>query len=147
MSALIKLKEQFDTDKDVVVGQLYGSIEKGTARELWMPQNTHPGDHFSTAAIGDAIYWFQQTLKGGNGLPPANQAWYWKEIGNLMALIGMILLLFPVGSLLLQTKFFKGTGRSDAGTQDSQGHRLVDWCYPSGRYPGCDVFPVYRIRC
>ncbi|MGA2158892.1 MAG: alpha/beta fold hydrolase [Dehalococcoidia bacterium] len=103
-----KLKEQFDTDKDVVVGQLYGSIEKGTARELWMPQNTHPGDHFSTAAIGDAIYWFQQTLKGGNGLPPANQVWYWKEIGNLIALIGMILLLFPVGSLLLQTPFFKG---------------------------------------
>ena len=103
-----QLKEQFGTDKDVVVGQLYGSIEKGTARELWMPQNTHPGDHFSTAAIGDAIYWFQQTLKGGNGLPPANQVWYWKEIGNLIALIGMILLLFPVGSLLLQTKFFKG---------------------------------------
>jgi len=103
-----QLKEQFGTDKDVVVGQLYGSIEKGTARELWMPQNTHPGDTFSTAAIGDAIYWFEQTLKGGNGLPPSDQVWYWKEIGNLIALIGMILLLFPVGSLLLQTKFFKG---------------------------------------
>jgi pimeloyl-ACP methyl ester carboxylesterase len=103
-----KLKEQFDTDKDVMVGQLYGSIEKGTARELWMPQNTHPGDHFSTAAIGDAISWFQQTLKGGNSLPPTNQVWYWKEIGNLIALIGMILLLFPVGSLLLQLDFFKG---------------------------------------
>ncbi|MGA2368801.1 MAG: alpha/beta fold hydrolase, partial [Dehalococcoidia bacterium] len=103
-----QLKEQFGTDKDVVVGQLYGSIEQGTARELFMPQNTHPGDHFSTAAIGDAIYWFEQTLKGGNGLPPSDQVWYWKEIGNLIALIGMILLLFPVGSLLLQTKFFKG---------------------------------------
>jgi pimeloyl-ACP methyl ester carboxylesterase len=103
-----QLKEQFGTDKDVVIGQLYGSIEKGTARELFMPQNTHPGDHFSTAAIGDAIYWFEQTLKGGNSLPPSDQVWYWKEIGNLIALIGMIMLLFPVGSLLLQTKFFKG---------------------------------------
>ena len=73
-----------------------------------MPQNTHPGDHFSVAAIGDAIQWFQSTLKGGNGLPPADQVWYWKEIGNLIALIGMILLLFPVGALFLQTKFFKG---------------------------------------
>ena len=102
-----KLEEQFNTNKPVVVGQLYGSIQDGTARELFMPQNTHPGDHFSVAAIGDAIQWFQSTLKGGNGLPPADQVWYWKEIGNLIALIGMILLLFPVGALFLQTKFFK----------------------------------------
>jgi hypothetical protein len=30
----------------------------------------------------------------------------WKEIGNLIAAIGMILLLFPVGAMLLQTKYF-----------------------------------------
>jgi pimeloyl-ACP methyl ester carboxylesterase len=102
-----KIKALFGTKDDVVVGKLYGSIADGTARKLYMPSTIHPGSHFSTEAIGNAIEWFQATLQGGNGLPPADQIWYWKEIGNLIALIGMILLFFPVGGLLLRVGFFK----------------------------------------
>lgn len=101
-----KLKALFGTDEEVVVGQLYGSIEAGTARMMYQPRTIHPGDHLSTVAIGNAIDWFQKTLEGGNGLAPSHQIWYWKEIGNLIAAIGMIWLLFPVGALLLRTKFF-----------------------------------------
>ncbi len=102
-----KLKALFGTTEDVVVGKLYGSISDGTARKLVMPRNTHPWDHMSTECIGAAVAWFQQTLDGGNKLPPENQIWIWKEIGNLIALAGMILLFFPVGALLLKTAFFK----------------------------------------
>lgn len=101
-----KLKALFDTTEDVEIGKLYGSIEDGTARMLYQPRTTHPGDHLSTAAIGNAVEWFQMTLDGGNDLDPYSQTWYWKEIGNLIALIGMVLLLLPVGILLLRTKFF-----------------------------------------
>lgn len=101
-----KLQTLFGTDSEVVVEQLYGSIEDGTARMLYMPRTTHPGDHLSTVAIGNAVEWFQMTLDGGNDLSPQNQTWYWKEIGTLIAAIGMILLLFPVGSLLLKTNYF-----------------------------------------
>jgi pimeloyl-ACP methyl ester carboxylesterase len=101
-----KLKAVFNTTEDVVPEKLYGSIEDGTARMLFQPRTTHPGDHLSNEAIGDAIEWFQLTLEGGNGLSPSNQIWHWKEIGNLIALIGMILLLFPVGTLLLKTDYF-----------------------------------------
>jgi pimeloyl-ACP methyl ester carboxylesterase len=101
-----KLQTVFGTTSEVFPGQLYGSIADGTAREWFQPITTHPGDHLSTVAIGDAIYWFEQTLQGGNGLAPANQIWYWKEIGNLIALVGMILMLFPLGELLLKKKFF-----------------------------------------
>jgi hypothetical protein len=72
-----------------------------------MPRATHPMDHISRAAIGDAIEWFQLTLTGGNALPPSNQIWYWKEIGTFIALIGMLLFLFPLGALLLRTRFFQ----------------------------------------
>lgn len=101
-----KLQTLFGTTSEVKPNTLYGSIADGTARIWYQPISTHPGDHISTAAIGDAISWFQQTLQGGNNLPASNQTWYWKEIGNLIALIGMIMLLFPAGELLLQTKFF-----------------------------------------
>jgi pimeloyl-ACP methyl ester carboxylesterase len=45
-----KLKALFDTTEDVEIGKLYGSIEDGTARMLYQPRTTHPGDHLSTAA-------------------------------------------------------------------------------------------------
>jgi len=101
-----KLKAVFGTTEDVVPGQLYGSIEDGSGRMLFQPRTTHPGDHISREAIGNAVEWFQMTLDGGNGLDPANQTWYWKEIGNLIAAIGMVILFIAAGAILLKTKFF-----------------------------------------
>jgi len=115
------LKKAFGTKDDVVVGKLYGSIADGTARKFYQPRTTHPGDHISTAAIGDAIDWFQATLQGGKPLPPSDQIWFWKEIGNLIALIGMILLFFPVGSLLLRGNFFKKLEEAPAKTKSAKG--------------------------
>jgi pimeloyl-ACP methyl ester carboxylesterase len=119
-----KIKKFFGTTSDVVVGKLYGNISEGTARALYQPVTTHPGDHLSTAAIGNAINWFQLTLQGGKPLPPANQIWFWKEIGNLIALIGMVLLFFPVGALLLRCGFFKELEEAPAKPKSATG---VSW--------------------
>jgi pimeloyl-ACP methyl ester carboxylesterase len=115
------LKKAFNTSEDVVVGKLYGSIADGTARKFYQPRATHPGVHISTAGIGDAIDWFQATLQGGKPLPPSDQIWFWKEIGNLIALIGMILLFFPVGSLLLRGNFFKELEEAPAKPKSAKG--------------------------
>jgi pimeloyl-ACP methyl ester carboxylesterase len=119
-----KLKTLFGTTEDVVAGKLYGSIADGTARKLVQPRNTHPWDHMSMECIGAAVSWFQQTLQGGNNLPPENQTWFWKEIGNLIALAGMILLFFPVGALLLNTNFFKSLAGAPAESKPLKG---VGW--------------------
>lgn len=102
-----KLQTLFGTTSAVVPNKLYGSVAAGTARELFVPVNTHPQDHISPEAIGDAVQWMQNTLDGGNKLPSTDQIWYWKEIGTLIALIGMVLFLFPLGALLLRTQFFQ----------------------------------------
>jgi pimeloyl-ACP methyl ester carboxylesterase len=101
-----RLKNLFGTGEDVVPGRVYGSIEDGSARILHQPPVTHPGDHLSRVAIGHAVEWFQMTLEGGNDLPPSNQTWYWREFGTLVALVGMVLLLFPVGTSLLESAWF-----------------------------------------
>ena len=101
-----KLKKLFGGTEPIQVGKMYGSLEAGTARQLLMPDHIHTGDHFEIPTIGLAIEWFQMTLKGGKAIPPSDQTWYWKQRGTLFALIGMFLLLFPMGSMLLQTKFF-----------------------------------------
>ena len=100
-----KLKTLFGTDEDVVPGKMYGSIESGSARKLEMPAVTHPGDHLSRAAIGDAVAWFQKTLENP-GLPASQQIWYWKSLGTLIALLGFVVLLFPVLDWLFRSKWF-----------------------------------------
>ena len=102
-----KLQTLFGTDQAVVIGQLYGSIADGTARILYQPRTTHPGDTISSAAIADAVGWFQQTLDGANDLDPNDQVWQWREIGGFIGLLGMILALFPLGALLLEVPYFK----------------------------------------
>ncbi len=101
-----KMMEQFNTTSPVVPDKLYGSIADGTARYWYQPTTNHPGDTWSTEAIGDAVAWFQKTLTGGNGLPPSNQVWYWKEVGTLIALIGFVLFLFAAGGVLLRSRYF-----------------------------------------
>jgi pimeloyl-ACP methyl ester carboxylesterase len=104
-----KLQALFNTTEPVEVGRMYGSVEDGTARMLYQPAVTHPGDHLSTEAIGNAVDWFQRTLEGGAGasLPPSDQIWPWKEFGTLLALIGLVMSFFPIGGLLLENTPFR----------------------------------------
>jgi hypothetical protein len=116
-----KLEAIFGTKDPVVPGKLYGSFADGTARELYLIRTTHNGVHISPEAVADATGWFQSTLQGGNNLPPADQTWWWKEIGNLIALIGMVMLLFPVGALILRTNFFKNVEEAPAKPKSAKG--------------------------
>jgi dienelactone hydrolase len=116
-----KMKAVFGTTEPVEIGKLYGSIEKGTARKLLMPKMEHPYLHFSTEAIGDAVAWMQATLKGGKDIPASNQIWYWKEIGTLIAMIGMVLFLFAIGGYLLKTNYFKGLIEAPAAAKPATG--------------------------
>lgn len=102
-----KMKALFNTQEDIQVGKIYGDINAGTARVLYQPRVSHPGDHLSQVAIGHAIDWFQKTLQGGNPLPASSQIWYWKEIGTLIALLGFFLFLVAAGGLLVEVPYFK----------------------------------------
>jgi dienelactone hydrolase len=95
-----KLQAVFGTT-GIVPGQIYGSIADGTARRLTQPVTTHPGDHISGAAIGDAIDWFGQTLKGGTPLSADDQIWFGKEVATGVALVGLVFVLLGSFDVLL----------------------------------------------
>lgn len=101
-----KLQAIFGTNDVVKAGQVYGSADAGTARELYVPAVTHPGEHISTEAIGDAMDWFGKTLKGGTPRAASDQIWYWKEFGTGLAFIGFVLLLLGSFELLLALPVF-----------------------------------------
>lgn len=106
-----KLQRVFGTGTAVEPGKIYGSIADGTARVLFTPATTHPGDHFSNEAIGASLDWFAQTLKGGTPRPSSDQIWVWKEIGTLIALIGFVALLLGTFDLLLGLPYFASLKR------------------------------------
>lgn len=87
-------------------GVLYGSKEDGTLRVLYQPNTTHPLIHFDPASTKDVIEFFEYTLDVDSGLSSSNQIFLIKEVFNLIAMVGLLMLLVPVCSLLLDTPWF-----------------------------------------
>jgi pimeloyl-ACP methyl ester carboxylesterase len=101
-----RMRALFGVTSPIQVNHVYGSVVDGTARVLNIVPTTHPGITFTNEGVGDAVSWMQQTLIGVSPLPTSDQIWIWDEIGTLLALIGVVLLIFPVGALLLRLNFF-----------------------------------------
>ncbi|HEV2961688.1 MAG TPA: alpha/beta fold hydrolase [Candidatus Angelobacter sp.] len=113
-----KLWNLFGIEQPVQPGTLYGSVENGMARVLYIPAVTHPMDHISPEAIGYSLDWFQHNLKGGTPLPASNQVWYWKEAGTLVALVGFVVLLLGTFEVLLMLPYFSQIAQSPVATHD-----------------------------
>lgn len=107
-----KLQSVFGTNSTVEEGRTYGSVEDGTARRLYTPATTHPGDHLSTAAVGDAVEWMQLTLDGTDDRPPGDQIWWIKELATLLSMVGGVLFLLPFGGAVVDDERFRSVARS-----------------------------------
>lgn len=101
----------FGTTDPIRVGEVYGSIEDGTARILYQPWEEHALSTDWPPAIGNAIDWMQRTLAPGAGLPPSDQIWPLKFLGTAAALLGAFLFLFAMGAFLLRTRAFASVVR------------------------------------
>ena len=105
-----KLQSVFGTRAPVLEKRLYGAISDGTARKLYQPSTTHPGDHVSTAAIGNSIEWFAATLVGGTPRPASDQIWYWKEVGTGIGLFGFVMIMLGAFDALVRLPVFASLG-------------------------------------
>ncbi len=81
---------------------------------VYTPEQTHPWNHFSGTATKDLINFYQHAFDGvttasmsNAGLASTNQIWQWKELFNLVALIGFFLLIVPVAMLLMKLPLLK----------------------------------------
>ena len=128
----------------IVPGTIYGSIADGSARRLTQPATTHPGDHFSHAAIGDAIDWFGQTLKGGTPLPANDQIWLGKEIATGAALIGFFAIVVASFDLLLALPLFAPLRRSPPAGAARDGHWWRQFALMA-LVPAITFFPAFIL--
>jgi len=138
-----KLQKLFNTRNPVVAKRVYGSMASGTARVLFQPAATHPGDHISPAAIGHATDWFAVTLKGGHPRPSADQIWYWKEIGTGMGLIGFMLVMLGAFDALVRTPAFARLRRNAVPGCDMRDGRWWTSFALNAAIPALLFFPVF----
>jgi pimeloyl-ACP methyl ester carboxylesterase len=115
----VPLKALFGTDAAVKTGQLYGDIAGGTARMLYTPATTHPGDHISPEAVGNAVDWFGRTLTGGASR--ASGVWLFKEIGTGIAFIGVVMLMLGAFDLYLKLPAFVRLAQKPEPVRDPRG--------------------------
>ena len=120
VAASPKLIQLFGASGPVTPGKVYGDPAAGTARVLYTPVTTHPGDHISTEAIGDALDWFGKTLRGGTPRPAGDQIWMWKEIGTLIAFAGFVALLLGAFDLLLGLPYFASLRHPGAASRETR---------------------------
>ena len=140
-----KLEALFGTDKPVEVGKLYGSIEAGDARRFYQPGLTHTAEHITTEAIGDALDWFAQTLKGGVARPVSDQIWYWKEIGTLVSLIGFVAFLLGAFALTLTLPVFASLAHEPTPVRTKRGGGWWVAFVLASLLPALTYFPAVGI--
>ena len=137
-----KLQAVFGT-KTIVPGQIYGSVANGTARRLTQPVATHPGDHISHAAIGDALDWFGQTLKGGQPLPASDQKWFGKELATGLALVGFLAVLVGAFDLFLRLPLFAALRRAPSAAMPRRDGRWWRQFAVTALLPAITFFPAF----
>jgi pimeloyl-ACP methyl ester carboxylesterase len=137
-----KLQTLFGTDEPVQPQRLYGALEDGTARRLYLPAQTHPANHITWSGIAAVVDWAQTTAEPPRPLPPDDQVWHWKEFGTLLSLIGGILFLPALGSVLLHGAYF---GPLRAPMPPAQGMRGGTWWIGAAIFvtvPALTYFPL-----
>jgi len=84
----------------------------GGKRIVYQPAETHPWNHFSKTTTGHAVEFYNTAFEGYNEglnlLPGGDQIWIYKELFELVALIGLMLAVVPVVMLLTKLPFLSG---------------------------------------
>jgi pimeloyl-ACP methyl ester carboxylesterase len=102
-----KLKDTFNTTDNIVPGKLYGAFADRTARQLFIPNSTHPGAHISKEAIGDVMQFMQSAIPPPLKLDGSDQVWPIKEFGNALIFVGLILFMGNMARWFSGLSYFK----------------------------------------
>ena len=89
-----------------VPGEFY-SLENGGLRVIYTPNETHPWNHFSKETTGNQIDFYQKAFEGKlsenqTNVDADSQTWFFKELFELVAMIGFFMLFVPLAAILVQ---------------------------------------------
>ena len=106
--ALNMVKDIDPSITSVEKGVFYGDKDAGTLRVLYQPYTTHPLVHFDVECTADLVEFFTYCWDINTGISNYNQTFLIKEVFNLVAMVGLFMLLVPATDLLLSVPCFAG---------------------------------------
>lgn len=133
------------------IGKYYGNAADRTMRVVYNPSEIHPGMHFSTTSAGYAVDFFTKSFGMENTLASSSQIWLFKELFNMLGVVGALMAIIPMAVLLLQVPVFaslKGTHIPMSMTHmDTKKSRLIFWggWVLSWVISGVSFFPVSKL--
>ena len=98
-------------ENPVVLNTWHGNVEDGTARILYQSSSGHPTALLLKTPILDTVDFFETALAPAV-TPKTGIAYGWKEIGTALGILGVLIMMFPFLSLMLETPFFSGIKRT-----------------------------------
>lgn len=87
-------------------GKVYGQPSDGTMKVGYQESCYHGMQPFDVKATSHIMYFFNMVYEL-NTISPNNQTWMWKQFFQLVLMVGVFMLIFPVVGFLVQTPFFK----------------------------------------
>jgi dienelactone hydrolase len=75
-------------------------------RVIYTPNEDHPWNTISTSVLNSEVEFFQAALGAPIPLPGTNQVYQWKEIFNILGLIGFGMFLVSFAKVLLGASYF-----------------------------------------
>lgn len=114
------------TSAEVEPGKIYGSSEDNSVRVTYTPNTFHSLSNIAGSSVKNICNYFDLTLNG-NTTGVSNMIYGWQEVAVLVMAISLCVMIFPVGGMLLDTKFFESLKRPvPAATQKGN---LMFWLF------------------
>ncbi len=91
-------------------GEIYGSFSNGTARKFVITPTNHLFETIEPTIVSESVEWMKNSLKNGVDdeywIPSNSLIFSFWLLGGLIALVGLLLTIFPLIGLLLDQPIF-----------------------------------------
>lgn len=152
-----------ESENEFVSGKAYGSYEEQNVRMNYQAHCVHNWEYMSQKVIAVVVDYVQNSMKAPNPIDAKSQVWMWRYVWTTVAMAALILMLLPLGSILLGTKFFASVKTAEPEYKGNRGKRfwlfaVISAILPAALYfYGCNhsawlnkmkaLFPIHRINC
>lgn len=79
---------------------------KDAIRAIYTPSQIHPWNTISNNVVTFSIRFFEESLGAPNPIPATNLVWYWKQLFNVIGLVGFAMFVLAFAKVLLDTEYF-----------------------------------------
>ncbi len=83
-------------------------------RVIYTPYQIHPWNTISADVLINSVDFFQNALGAPNPIPGTNQVWAWKQLFNVLGLVGFAMFVLAFAKVLLETGFFSSLKAREA---------------------------------